>query len=182
MAAQTGSDSPGADLRTRHNYVLFVFLLLIVLVQSTLLPRIRVLGNSPDFVLVAVIAWSLLRGINAGLVWGFFAGLGLDLISGMPLGTSSLALMAICFLTRIGTRSVFAGNLVLPVATVAVATAVHGWLTLLILQVRGLPVDWVAMTVRVIGPEILLNAFLLLPVYPALRWLAIRMGANTLNW
>jgi rod shape-determining protein MreD len=155
---------------------------LTVLAQATLLTRIRLLGASPNLLLVVVLTWSLLQGVEEGVVWSFIGGLGIDLISGGALGTSSLALMSICLLASLGTTSVFAGNLLLPIFLVALATPLHGWLILLTHQLRGLHVNWLASTVRVIGPELLLNALLIVLVYPMLRWLAVQIGAEKMKW
>ena len=163
-------------------YLTLIIIALAVLIQATLLARIHILGAIPDLLVVIVVTWSLLQGVTEGVLWGFLGGLGIDLIAGMPLGTSSLALMTICFLGGLGTNSIFAGNLLLPIFIVALATPLHGWIILLMQQVRGLHIDWAASTVRVIGPELLLNTLLIIPVYPALRWLATQIGADKMKW
>lgn len=150
------------------------FLALIVLVQATLTARIRLLGASPNLLLVVVVSRSLIDGVTTGMLWGFAGGLILDLVAGMPLGTTSLALMAASFLAGPGTQTVFVGNVLLPVFVVALATPVHGWSVLLTQQFRGLPVDWIASTVRVIGPETMANMALIVVVYPLMRWLSAR--------
>ncbi|OIO90401.1 MAG: rod shape-determining protein MreD [Anaerolineae bacterium CG2_30_64_16] len=182
MPERTGPSATGIKRNLSNLSLTLTVVALAVLLQATLLTRVRVLGVSPDLLLVAVVAWSLLHGATEGLIWGFIGGLGLDLVAGMPLGTSSLALMAICFLAGLGTNSVFAGNLLLPIFLAGLATPVHGWIILLSAQLRGLRVDWIASTVRVIGPGILLNAALMVLVYPALRGLATRVGAQQMEW
>jgi rod shape-determining protein MreD len=157
-------------------YLTLALLSVIVLVQTTLLARVRLLGASPNLLLAATVSWSLLRGVTGGLLWGFFGGLGLDLITGMPLGTSSLGLMTICFLAELGTTNVFTGNLLLPVVIVALATPIYGWIVLLTEQVRGLPIDWLANTLRVIAPETLLNGLMILLTFPVLRWVTPALG------
>jgi rod shape-determining protein MreD len=150
----------------------------LVLIQATLLTRLRFFGTAPNLLLVAVIGWSLLQGIEEGLLWGFIGGLGIDLVAGMPLGTSSIALMAISFLAKIGKTTVFPGNLTLPVFIVALATPVHGWIVLLIETLRGMPINWVTQTVQVIAPELLLNAALTILAYPVLRGLNRVIGRS----
>jgi len=118
---------------------------------------------------VSTIAWGLLRSVGEGVVWGFAGGLGLDLITGMALGTSSLAAMTACLLTGLGRNRVFSNNLWWPLLVVVLATPVYGWIVLLTQQMRGLPVDWIASTVHVIGPELALNVAAMVLVYPVLR-------------
>jgi rod shape-determining protein MreD len=161
---------------------LLLLVALIVIVQATLTARIRLAGSSPDLLLTVVVAWSLLQGIESGLVWAFVGGLLFDLVAGAPLGTSSLGLMTICFLTGLGENNLFQGNVFLPVIIVALATPIHGWIILLTQQLRHLNVDWLGVTLHVILPELALNVAAVTIVYPALRWLARRVGAERLNW
>jgi rod shape-determining protein MreD len=148
---------------------------LVVIIQATLLARVRVLGASPNLLLVSSIAWGLLHTVGEGVVWAFAGGLGLDLITGMPLGTSSLAAMTASLLTGVGRNRVFGNNLWWPIGVVALATPVYGWIVLLTLQLRGLPVDWVASTARVIGPVLALNVATMVLVYPVLRALTTHL-------
>jgi rod shape-determining protein MreD len=149
-------------------------LALLVIIQATLLARVRVLGANPNLLLVSAIAWGLLHNVADGVVWAFAGGLGLDLITGMPLGTTSLAAMTASLLTRLGRNRVFANNLWWPMLLVAMATPVYGWIVLLTEQLRGTPVDWVASTIHVIGPEALLNVAAMALVYPMMRAMTAR--------
>jgi len=163
-------------------YLMAVVLTLVVLVQATLLARVKLVSASPNLLLVVVVCWSLIRGLYDGLVWGFVGGLALDVIAGLPLGTSSLALMATTPLAGLGKNSIFPGSLTLPILLVALATPLYGWIVLLSEMIRGIPVDWLASTVRIIGPEIAFNAALAVIVYPALRWLATQIRPTQMEW
>lgn len=163
-------------------YLMAAVLTLVVLVQATLLARVKLAGASPNLLLVVVVCWSLIRGVYDGLVWGFVGGLALDVIAGLPLGTSSLALMATTPLAGLGKNSIFPGSLTLPILLVALATPVYGWIVLLSEMIRGIPVDWLASTVRIIGPEIVFNAALVVIVYPGLRWLATQIRPAQMEW
>jgi rod shape-determining protein MreD len=176
----------GGGRKLTSIYLTLPVLALIVLVQATLLARLRFLEAGPNALLAAVVSWSLLRGIDEGIIWGFIGGLGLDLVAGLPLGTSPLALMSISFLAALGETNVFLGNLFLPAIIVALATPLYGWIVLLSQQLQGiavaeghLPVDWASATLRIIGPELLLNVLTVGLVYPPLRWLAGRLGADS---
>jgi rod shape-determining protein MreD len=149
-------------------------LALLVIIQATLMARVRVLGASPNLLLVSSIAWGMLHSVTDGVVWAFAGGVALDLITGMPLGTTSLAAMTATLLTRLGRNRVFANNLWWPILVVAMATPVYGWIVLLTEQLRGIPVDWVASTIHVIGPEMLLNVAAMALVYPVMRAMTAR--------
>ena len=71
---------------------LALLLCVMVLVQITLLPHLRVAGVVPDVVLVATVAVAYREGPELGAGYGFASGLVLDLFLQTPLGLS-----AICF-------------------------------------------------------------------------------------
>ncbi len=160
--------------RDRGIYVTLLVLALVVLVQATLLPRIHFLGAQPDLLLVLVVCWSLIDGVTEGLILAFLAGLAIDVVAGLPLGTSPLALMPLCFLAVIGRNSVYVNNLWLPVLLVALATPIEGWLMLFMRQLHGVPVDWAGTTTRVILPALALNVLLAIVVIWVMRRLRVR--------
>ena len=158
-------------------YLSLLILGVTVIVQGTLLARFRLFGASPNLLLVVVVCWSLLHTVSEGLLWAFVGGLGVDLIAGLPLGTTPLALMPTCFLAGLGRSSIFTNSVLLPALLVALATLIFGWINLILLNARGVPVDWAGSALRVMLPELALNVLLALVIYPVLRWLAAHIGA-----
>lgn len=153
-------------------YAMFGVLVLSVVAQGALLGRLRFFGAHADLLLTVVVCWSLLSGVTGGLLWAFFAGVAVDLLSGSPLGGSSLALMPIAYLGGFGRTSIDAQHGLFPLLLVLLATPLHGLSVLTLQQIGGTPVDWLGTLTRVILPAMVLNGLLVLPVMPGLRWLA----------
>lgn len=163
-------------------YVMLAGLAMAVLAQATLLSRIRVFGVSPDLLLVTAICWSLLRGVEDGMLWGFGGGLGVDVISGLPLGMSALALLPAVWLGGLARSTVFSPSTMLPVLLVLPATLLRGWIVLAVQAVSGFRVDWVATTLHVIALEAALNALLTIILYPFMRWWAVRSSSSAMGF
>ncbi|MGZ4691373.1 MAG: rod shape-determining protein MreD [Acidimicrobiia bacterium] len=70
---------------------LTLLLIAIVLVQTTILPYLRVAGVVADLGLVATVAVAYREGPETGAIFGFAAGLSMDLFLQTPLGLSALA-------------------------------------------------------------------------------------------
>ncbi|MBM4461525.1 MAG: rod shape-determining protein MreD [Chloroflexi bacterium] len=177
--------SPATSRERTGVYPALIVLGLTVLIQATLSARLRFFGASPNLLLAIVVSWSMLRGFSQGILWGFIGGLGIDLVSGMPLGASSLALMSVCTLAGLGKSSVFAANVLLPMSIVALATPIHGWIILLTLQIQpalagpgGVSVNWLDSTARIIAPELALNVLTIALLYPLLRRLSAALNAG----
>ena len=64
-------------------YLLIALVVAAAVIHVTWLPRLPV---RPDLMLVLVVAWSLLRGVEEGLLWAFIGGVLLDLLSVGPFG------------------------------------------------------------------------------------------------
>lgn len=143
----------------------------VALVQTTLLAQVNVLGARPNLMLLLVLVWAVVRGMDEGLIWAFVGGLILDLLSGGPLPSLGLALLAGAYLAGqslgqgVGSQAVR-----LIILTMMGATAYH-LVLLIILDWSGHTVDWGFSLLRVAGPSVLLNAGLAPILLPLLTWL-----------
>ncbi len=144
------------------------------LVQTVLLARVSLWGAQPDLMLLVVLTWAIVRGVDEGLVWGFIGGLIVDLFSGGPLGATGLALLAAAFLAgQLWGQGI--GPPVIRLLLLASLAIVAYHLTLLaVLAWTGRTVDWGWALLRVAGPSALLNALLVPFVQRPLNWLERR--------
>lgn len=124
--------------------------------------------------LLVVLVWAVVRGVDEGLVWGFIGGLIVDLLSGGPLGATVVALLSTIFLAGRpwgqGLRSQVA-RLLLPAL---LGVLVYHLVLLLVLAWTGHAVDWGFALLRVAGPSALLNTLLAPFVQQPLAWLERR--------
>lgn len=156
-------------------YLVVPLLAIVGLLQATLVSRVSIWGVFPDLPLLLVVSWGLLRGSRQGLLWGFVAGIIVDLFSGAPFGAATVPLMAVGFIAGLGENLVFR-NLLLLLLTILLATVVYDLLFLFMVQIlpsslpgTGHRVEWSASLVRVIGPSAILNAFLGLLILGSMR-------------
>jgi rod shape-determining protein MreD len=151
----------------------------VALIQSVLLSRVNLWGARPDLVLLVVLTWTVVRGVDEGLVWGFIGGLLVDLLSGGPLGATVLALLAATFLAgQPWGRGI--GPPVVWLLLLALLAIVAYHLTLLaVLAWTGHAVDWGWALLRVAGPSALLNTLLVPFVQRPLNWLERRTRWET---
>jgi len=163
-------------------YLTIIVMTITALLDSTVVPRLSIAGLHPDLTLVVVIAWSLLRGADEGVVWAFIGGLELDFLSGGVFGAHTIALLLTSFLSGLGELNVFRTSLFLPPITASVATLVYDTVLLGMSHLMGTPVHWTAALVRIILPTALINALLLSLLYLPLRWLHRLTGREEIGW
>ncbi|HHY55084.1 MAG TPA: rod shape-determining protein MreD [Chloroflexi bacterium] len=118
-------------------YLMIPLLLLLALLQSTAVARFKLAGVKPDLVLLLIVVGALVYGARSAVLWGFIAGIGLDIFSGGPLGASSLALMASALVAGLGHRPFSRFNILVPLTAVALGTLVYAAVYLTILAVLG---------------------------------------------
>lgn len=75
----------------RHRLGQVALVMTVLLAQLTFFPQVRLFGVVPDVMVVAVAAVALREGPDAGAVFGFVAGVLIDLFLEVPLGLSALA-------------------------------------------------------------------------------------------
>jgi rod shape-determining protein MreD len=159
-------------------YLAIPLLVAIAIVQGTVLPHLAIRGVFPELPVLAVASWSLLRGSRQGLVWGFIAGLAVDLLSGAPFGAATLAMLAAGGLAGLARDRSLQLRMFLPVVTAFLATAVYALVFLTVIRLSGQAVPWLDTLYRIVLPAAGLNAVLMPVVYGLLyllhRWIQRR--------
>ncbi len=163
-------------------YAAVLLLTSAALLQSSLLPHLSRGGLKPDLVVMLVISWGLLRGVQEGLLWAFIGGLALDLLSATPLGLSALILTLLTLLTSLGQNSIYRTSILFPLAVIFLATFGYNLALLLGWQLLGRPALWGETFLEVLLPTGLLNTLVMLPLYPLLSWLHRRTGPERVGW
>ena len=105
---------------------LVLLLIAVVLVQTAVLPHLRIAGVAPEVGLVATVAVAFVAGPEAGAVFGFAAGLALDLFLSTPLGLSALAWSLTGYAVGVLQGAVLRASWWFPIALTFVAGVVGG--------------------------------------------------------
>lgn len=149
---------------------------LAALLQATVAPYFRVLDGQPDLVVILVLAWAILDPGREGMVWAFVGGLFLDLLSGVPLGISSLALLPVAYVVGLTEARVYRANVLWPVLlTAGGALAYHVTYMILLRFLVGFPLVWSVAFRYVTLPSIMFDVVLIVPLLRGLGWLYDRL-------
>jgi rod shape-determining protein MreD len=155
--------------------VMIPFLGMLAIVQTVVGPRLTFLQVRPDLILLTVVAWTLFNGSRSGIVWGFVGGLWMDLLSGGPMGGSSLALMAAALVAGIGHNRFFRSNPMVPVTAAFLGTLVYSFIYLGILTLVNHRLSLGETLFQIVLPATFYNSILMFLLTPLLhRWLEQR--------
>jgi rod shape-determining protein MreD len=160
----------------RRLLALAVVLVVAVLIQSTVLARLRLAGARPDLLVLAVVSVAVATDPTTGAVFGFVAGLVSDLLFDLPVGVSALVYTAVGF--AVGTVRVYVTSHrpLVHLVLAGVASLASVWCCGLLLRVFDLS-SWA--TVTRAGPLVALYNLLLTPfIYPVVWALTERIPAR----
>lgn len=147
-------------------------LLIGAVLQSTVFSQLRVFGGQPDLVVVIVLAWSTLDSEGEGMAWAFVGGLLLDVLSGAPLGVSSLVLLPVAYVVGLAEAQVYRANVgLLLLLGGAGALAYHVLYVIALRFVGGAAIPWPEGIWYVTLPSVILDVCLIIPAVRLLgRW------------
>jgi rod shape-determining protein MreD len=151
---------------SRSLYVGIPLILLLVILQTSLLPYLQLGGVTAQLAVLAAISWGLQRGAAEGMVWAFITGMLLDAFSFAPQGTTALALMVAIFVTARVQQLLPENPVLLPVLLTALCFTLYLLLSLVILWLTGHAFSW--LNVSLLLPSVVLHGLLGLPA----SWLA----------
>jgi len=163
-------------------YLVVPLLAVVAILQSTLVSHFRIWGVFADLPLLVVVSWGVLRGPREGLIWGFVAGLMLDIFSGAPFGAATFGLMAVGLLSGLGKSAVFQSRIVLPMLAVLLATVIYDIIFLIVVWISGYPVAWLDSLFRLVLPSAVLNTVLTPVIIVIMAWLNARFGREEMEW
>jgi rod shape-determining protein MreD len=151
---------------------LSLVVIMLVVIQTTVFPHLRVFGAMPDLVLLATIAVAYEEGPDTGAIFGFASGLTLDLFLSSPLGCSALAFSIVGYLV-----GVFQGGMLRPSGWVAPALGGIGGLAgnvlfVVVASIAGEDGLLNGHSVKIIVIASLYDAVLAPVVFPIGRWAA----------
>jgi rod shape-determining protein MreD len=132
--------------------------------QAALVPAINVLSIGPNIVLVLILIWSADRGMAEGVIWTLPVGILLDLLALDPIGSNTLALIAVAIIGGLARRRLFHSGVIIPMLLVVVATVVYQTVGAVVSSATGSSYALVA-TIRLAFLTSLLNVALVPLLY-----------------
>ncbi|GAC1329340.1 MAG: hypothetical protein NVSMB17_05660 [Candidatus Dormibacteria bacterium] len=158
----------------------FPVLGLLAVMQTSLVPGLRVGSAQPELVLVWVVSWAVIRGRGEALPWAVVGGLMLDVLSQLPPGSHLLALVLVTFLADLGHRVMQGSTALFAAAAVFAGALVYGLTLLVVMALTGRHPDIAAETVLGVLPGAMYSLLVLVPVFLFQRGVDSRFPVSVL--
>lgn len=148
--------------------IVFAIILIIAYLVETTFAGVLQLGNVvPNLVIIIVCMFSLIRGKRAGLIFGFFAGLLIDLFNGYEnvIGINALIYMYIGFINGIFKNIIYINNFHIPLLSVGLSNLAVSFINYIITFLLRNRLNLIFYIKNIIIPEIVYTIFITLIVY-----------------
>ena len=145
-----------------------IILISAALLQTSLSPYIKISGVHPDLVLVLVIGWVTLRGLEEGHRWALLGGLSLDLLSGAPFGVFTVSMLLVALIANLFHGRTLVSSVVLPLSLTFPLSLLFNGLALLFLAFLGWRIVWIDAFFSKLLPVAIFNTMVMMPVFPLL--------------
>lgn len=159
-----------------------MLLLIIAVLQTTAMPLLTIWGVMPELMLLVVVSWNVLAGMENGVLWALAGGMLLDALSGGPFGVVTISLVVATLVVGTVELHLQRDSVWLPLVTGVFATALYQVAYLVTLRAFNYPVPWVPNLVHVLLPSLVVNAVAEYPVFGALQRLHRRVVMERLQW
>ena len=150
--------------------IAFLIAWLLAVTNVSALSYVKVLGVTPEFLLIFAACWAVVRGETEALVVVPMAGLLRDLTTSDPLGTSVLAFVPIVFFAAAARQQVIDSDFPPAIAVVAGSALAFGIIQSIVLASTGQHIEVWQVFLRVIVPGVLVNALFTPIIYLPIRW------------
>jgi rod shape-determining protein MreD len=139
-------------------------LVLLAIAQSAIINDLTLLEGRPDLILIVVVAWGIIGRNRESMIWGLIGGLSLDLLSGLPLGVTSINLILIAFLVSFSEGRFWESHILMPLGVMLITSPLFYFISILTHWTLGYEIEFSTALLRVALPGTFLNLLLILPV------------------
>lgn len=127
---------------SRSYFVAIPLFLLMAAVQTTIFTYVQLLGETVQLTTLIALSWVLIRDLEEGIVWGFLAGVVLDLYSYAPTGTHMLSVMMAVALVALIQAGLPQNRFVLAPILCGLGCVVALLIQATLIEIAGFTADW----------------------------------------
>lgn len=155
-----------------RNLIAVPVIILAVILQSAVVSKLTLLSGFGDLPMVMLVAWTLQEEVDSAWHWAVATGLLVGFVSGLNLLIFVLGYVAVVALAKGLRMRVWQAPLLAMFSVTFLGTVLMNLLSMVFLQVTGVPIPLQDAFGLLILPAVLLNLLLAIPAYAVMRDLA----------
>lgn len=150
----------------------------VLALTSGIFPFLDNTRGQVSLVMLLVVAWSIRSDLEGSFAWAFVGGIAMDLLSILPVGASSFALILIVFVVNSISQQIYRVNLLMILAITIVSTLFLQFFTYMTLVTLGNSYNLLALIRLILIPTLIYNLIAILPIYGFVRLIQRRLESG----
>jgi hypothetical protein len=151
-------------------------MLIFSVIQTVAVSRITLMGGSADIILLAIVSWGISEEDSSVYFWALVGGIFISFISAMPTAAVITSYLVIAGISRVFQKVLWQAPILAILLSSFIGTIVKFTIDIIALQLMGIELTLFESIKMALAPNLILNLFILFPVYLIVSDLARRIS------
>ena len=147
-------------------------MLILSVIQSVVVSRVNIMNGSADIILLAIVSLGVTEENRNIFIWALVGGIFISFISAMPAAAVITAYLVVAGITWIVHKSIWQSPILAILLSSFIGTVAKFIIDIIALQFIGINIDFSATIKMTLAPNLILNLFILFPIYSLMNDLA----------
>ena len=151
-------------------------MLIYSVIQTVAVSRITLMGGSADIIHLAIVSWGISEEDSSVYFWALVGGIFISFISAMPTAAVITSYLVIAGISRVFQKVLWQAPILAILLSSFIGTIVKFTIDIIALQLMGIELTLFESIKMALAPNLILNLFILFPVYLIVSDLARRIS------
>ena len=160
--------------------VSFPIMLILSVIQTVVVSRINIMSGSADIILLAIVSLGVTEEYRNAFIWALVGGIFISFISAMPAAPVITTYLVVAGVTWIVHKGIWQSPILAVLLSSFIATIVKFIIDIIALQFMEINIDLLKTIKMTLAPNLILNLFLLFPIYTLMsdlaKWISPKEG------
>lgn len=147
-------------------------MLILSVIQSVVVSRVNIMSGSADIILLAIVSLGVTEENRNIFIWALVGGIFISFISAMPAAAVISAYLVVAGITWIVYKGIWQSPILAILLSSFFGTVAKFIIDIIALQFIGISIDFPAIIKMTLAPNLILNLFILFPIYSLMGDLA----------
>ena len=161
-------------------FLSFPIMLILSIIQTVAVSRVKIMGGSADLVLLAIVSWGVSEEDQSVFFWALVGGIFISYISAMPASAVVTSYLVIAGITRVIQKGLWQSPILAILLSSFIGTIVKFVIDIIALKFMGIELTISTSIKMTLAPNLILNLFILFPVYLIMsdiaNWISLKEG------
>jgi len=158
------------------NLVSLPIMLILSVLQTVAVSRVNLMSGSADIILLAIVSWGVTEENRSIFIWALVGGIFISFISAMPVAAVISAYLIVAGITRVINKSLWQSPILVILLSSFIGTVSKFIIDIIALEFMGIKLTLPTSIKVMLVPNLILNLFLLFPIYLIMsdlaKWIA----------